>query len=152
MGSKQERGSLQGQLVSQWITSLAIAVVCCSVLFIVFAGYIVQLHETANLLTVRIEMMRDRQNHLESEMAQLRRTPVVQLTTGPQVVEPTEPPPAKATSENGVELTEAATSATAKDEDLLLSATGEISLPSEAMNPDTDIEKMLKDETPSKKK
>lgn len=145
------RATMQAQLVSQWITSLAISVVCCSVLFIVFAGYIVQLHETTNLLTVRLEMLQARQQNVETDMTALRRTPVVNLTTGYMPPAPVLPLPEKATSENGMELSvtmsDDAKSDPAKD-DLILSATGEISLPSAAMNP--DIEKMMS-EPPEKK-
>lgn len=137
--NEETKGTMQAQLVSQWITSLAISVVCCSVLFIVFAGYIVQLHETTNLLTVRVEMIRDRQNYVEDDLAVMRRTPVVTLTTAP-AKSMVQIQPAKATSENGMELSGTATGEgtkeTVKAEDLMLSATGEISLPNDALNPD----------------
>ncbi len=141
--------NMQGQLVSQWITSLAISVVCCSVLFIVFAGYIVQLHESVNLQSVRIEMLLDRQNHLERDMATLRRTPVVTLNTTPQLQpDVAMPQPPKATSENGMELgvTEDVTGIIEKDpakDDLILSATGDVALPRDALNP--EISKMMDD-------
>jgi len=137
--SNEGRNSMKSQLVSQWITSLAISVVCCSVLFIVFAGYIIQLHENNNLLTVRLEMLNDRQNQVETDMAALRRTPVVNLTTNVEKKDEAQDQPAKATSENGMELSETATDDKQKDiskNDASLSATGDVSLPNDAVNPE----------------
>ncbi|MGE4351427.1 MAG: hypothetical protein AB7E52_04475 [Bdellovibrionales bacterium] len=96
--------SLQAQIVAQWITSLAISVVCCAILFIVFAGYIVELHDTTNLLSVKLEVLQERHNQLNSELTLLKRPPVLQIngatalkTMGqPEVVlerQPQTPPP-----------------------------------------------------------
>ncbi len=74
--------SLQAQIVAQWITSLAISVVCCAVLFIVFAGYIVELHDTTNLLTVKLEVLQERHNQLNSELTLMKRPTVVQISNG----------------------------------------------------------------------
>ena len=71
--------ALQTQIVAQWITSLAISVVCCAVLFIVFAGYIVELHDTTNLLTVKLEVLQERHNQLNSEVTLIKRPTVVQI-------------------------------------------------------------------------
>jgi hypothetical protein len=81
--------ALQTQIVAQWITSLAISVVCCAVLFIVFAGYIVELHDTTNLLTVKLEVLQERHNHLVSEVGMIKRPTVVNVNNGLQ----TPPPP-----------------------------------------------------------
>lgn len=74
--------SLQAQIIAQWITSLAISVVCCAVLFIVFAGYIVELHDTTNLLSVKLEVLQERHNQLTSEVTLMKRPTVVQITNG----------------------------------------------------------------------
>lgn len=70
---------MQAQIVAQWITSLALSVICCAILFIVFAGYIVDLHESQNLLTVRLEVLMERHNQLQSELLALKRSPLVQI-------------------------------------------------------------------------
>ena len=79
--------ALQSHFIAQWITSLAISVVCCAILFVVFAGYIVKLHEKTNIAEVRLEVLMSRHNQLQSDVAQLRRTPLVQINspTPPQI-------------------------------------------------------------------
>lgn len=57
----------------QWIVSLAISVVCCASLFVVFAGYIMDMHKTVALLTARWEVMEARQNNLSADMDNVRR-------------------------------------------------------------------------------
>lgn len=83
--------ALQAQIVAQWITSLAISVICCAILFIVFAGYIVDLHETTNLLTVKLELLQERHSMLQNEVIVLKRQHVFQITGTPQVVVPPAP-------------------------------------------------------------
>lgn len=75
------------QIVAQWITSLAISVICCAVLFIVFAGYIVELHSMTNLTMVRLEVLQDKNNQLTSEVNILKRLvppPQIQPQVAPQ--------------------------------------------------------------------
>lgn len=96
--------SLQAQIVAQWITSLAISVVCCAVLFIVFAGYIVELHDTTNLLAVKLEVLQERHNQLNSELTLMKRPTVVQFTNDPakQQMVPTGEMPVVPNGANGV--------------------------------------------------
>lgn len=63
----------QEKLTSQWITSLAISVVCCAALFLVFAGYIIDLHEKTADNSVRLEILQERQHQLVMELDALRR-------------------------------------------------------------------------------
>lgn len=90
--------TLQAQIVAQWITSLAISVVCCAVLFIVFAGYIVDLHDTTNLLTVKLEVLQERHNQLASELTLIKRPTVVQITGAPAQAPAAAPSPDAATT------------------------------------------------------
>lgn len=100
MNNNDNHKTLQTQIVAQWITSLAISVICCAILFIVFAGYIVQLHETTNLLTIKVELLQERNTQLSNEMTMMRKGPVVQingvapgtLTVTPQANVITTPP------------------------------------------------------------
>lgn len=87
----QYQRALQSHFIAQWITSLAISVVCCAILFVVFAGYIVKLHEKTNIAEVRLEVLTERHNQLQSEVMQLRRAPLVQINsqTAPQVSQQT---------------------------------------------------------------
>jgi len=119
MTNDSTKKALQAQLVAQWITSLAISVVCCAVLFIVFAGYIVDLHEVTNLQTVKLELLLERHNQIQNEIAYLKRTPMVQINgvNGTPTVQsvpqqPVEAPAAPAvvppsTSPDGLHLNEA---------------------------------------------
>jgi hypothetical protein len=61
------------RLMAQWIVSLAVSVVCCAVLFVVFAGYIVDIHDSLNLTKVRLEVAQERVTHLNTEVDALRR-------------------------------------------------------------------------------
>ncbi len=99
------------QLVAQWITSLAISVVCCAVLFIVFAGYIVNMNNDMNLLTVRIEVLRERESTMLSDINAIKKTLAIQAA----VPAPSEATPAAAAAPeqlipSSVELPEAAPS------------------------------------------
>lgn len=113
----QYQKALHAHFVAQWITSLAISVVCCAVLFVVFAGYIVKIHEQANIAEVRVEVLTERVSKLQSEVMLLQRGPLVQINspTAPQITQgaTSEQPPAnadkpadaaKATDENGISL------------------------------------------------
>lgn len=74
------------QIVAQWITSIAISVICCAVLFIVFAGYIVDLNSAINLVSVRLEVAQEKYANLYSEVETLKKTLVLQaegVTPGP---------------------------------------------------------------------
>jgi len=79
MSQSANNKALQSQIVAQWITSLAISVVCCAILFIVFAGYIVDLHDSGNLISVKLELLQERHALLQSEVAALKRAPTVQI-------------------------------------------------------------------------
>jgi len=66
------------QSTSWWISSLAISVVCCAILFVVFAGYLVDLDKTMAIMNVRIDMLEQRQNRTDNDMEGLRRRTAVQ--------------------------------------------------------------------------
>jgi len=61
------------RLMAQWIVSLAVSVVCCAVLFVVFAGYIVDLHDALTLTTVRLEVAQEKLSSVTNEVETLRR-------------------------------------------------------------------------------
>lgn len=90
--------TMQSQVIAQWITSLAISVICCAILFIVFAGYIVDLHERTNLEMIKIEVLQERISQLQSEITFIKRTPVVHINTAP----PPLPPQAERAVQDGV--------------------------------------------------
>ncbi len=71
--------SMPNHAITQWITSLAISVICCAILFIVFAGYIVRIQETMNLLSLRVELLKERNDNMTHEISMLRKGPVVQI-------------------------------------------------------------------------
>lgn len=71
--------SMPNHAVTQWITSLAISVICCAILFIIFAGYIVRIQDTTNLLSLRVELLKERNDNMAHEISILRKGPVVQI-------------------------------------------------------------------------
>lgn len=73
-----EQNNSYSQVIAQWITSIAISVVCCAVLFVVFAGYIVDLHSAVNLVSVRLEVAQEKYAYLLSEVDTLKKTLVFQ--------------------------------------------------------------------------
>jgi len=52
----------------QWVTSLAITVVCCAVFFLFFAPYVLESKEEVIRAQVRIEMLEARLNTLENNI------------------------------------------------------------------------------------
>lgn len=108
---KMSQNNAHAQLIAQWITSLAISVICCAVLFVVFAGYIVDLHNSINLATVRLEVIQEKNNQILSDLNALRRGLIPQAALppslpmpppSPEVAAPPQPPSA------GVQISEPA--------------------------------------------
>ncbi|MGB4101232.1 MAG: hypothetical protein WBK91_04930 [Alphaproteobacteria bacterium] len=52
----------------QWITSLAITIVCCAGFFLVFSGNFLDLHKEVTVARVESGMLEARLNHLESHI------------------------------------------------------------------------------------
>lgn len=79
--------------LNQWVVSLAISIVCCAVLFIVFAGYIFDLNSKTAFVQVRLEAMQDRQIQLANEVDILRHPVVstIQMPMAAQAVAPVQP-------------------------------------------------------------
>lgn len=98
------------QLVAQWITSLAISVICCAVLFVVFAGYLVDMHSSINLATVRLEVVQEKCNQMASEIAILKKNVLLQPQQAGAAQPPVqaEAPPPEAPPSTGVEISEPA--------------------------------------------
>ncbi len=79
----QYEKAVQVHFIGQWITSLAISVICCAILFVVFAGYMVGLYEKTNLLEARADIMRENYSNLSSEIMFMRRLPIRSTTRAP---------------------------------------------------------------------
>lgn len=72
-----------------WITSLAISVVCCAILFVVFAGYLFGFREKLLIVETKLSMIEQRNAQLSMEIDNLhRRTPIQQI----QVIPPNAAP------------------------------------------------------------
>lgn len=61
-----------------WITSLAISVVCCAILFVVFAGYLFGFREKLLVVETKLSMMEQRNAQLNMEIDNLSRRAHVQ--------------------------------------------------------------------------
>lgn len=89
----------QQKYLAQWIISLGVSVVCCAVLFIVFATYIMNVHDKAAITAIRLEIMQDRQNQMVAQIDAIIRA-MPQSVRGQNVM-PSQP----AAPADGVRLT-----------------------------------------------
>jgi hypothetical protein len=56
-----------------WITSLALSVVCCAVLFVVFAGYLMEMKENLTVHRIQVEMLDQRMSLISTDVRDVRR-------------------------------------------------------------------------------
>ncbi|MER2520056.1 MAG: hypothetical protein ABTQ34_05130 [Bdellovibrionales bacterium] len=81
-----------------WITSLAISVVCCAILFVVFAGYLFGFREKLLVVETKLSMVEQRNAQLSMEIDNLhRRAPIQHIQVMPsnipqQYMQPMLPP------------------------------------------------------------
>ena len=73
-----------------WITSIAVSVLCCSVLFVLFASYLVDMKEDLRENSMRISALQESQNRLMTsiEMMSKRLPPAPAAATAPATVSP----------------------------------------------------------------
>ncbi|MFY9287406.1 MAG: hypothetical protein WAO98_02765 [Alphaproteobacteria bacterium] len=69
-----DTSSNQNQTVSMWITSLAISVTCCAILFVIFAGYLTDIKRNIDAGNQQIVQMAIYQQKLLTEIQNLQRT------------------------------------------------------------------------------
>jgi phosphate/sulfate permease len=67
------------QVVGQWIVSLAISIVCCAILFLLFSTYIVDIKERANMTEIRLELLQEKYNQLATDMKAMRHKMLVHI-------------------------------------------------------------------------
>jgi hypothetical protein len=80
----EQSNSRNVQALSWWISSLAISVVCCAILFVVFASYIVDLKSTYATTSLKVDMLEDREKEITLAIENLqRRTSVQQIQIMP---------------------------------------------------------------------
>ena len=84
------------QNTTWWITSLAISVTCCAVLFVIFAGYLADINKNIASENLRLEEMAQHEGQLLNEIQMLRHNMTV--TQGSPVVAPTTVPVAVPTT------------------------------------------------------
>ena len=78
------------QIAIWWITSIAVSVLCCSILFVLFASYLVEIKTEVKDSRIRIQTVEERENRILEEIELLRKHVVVQA------------PPAAAATSNGI--------------------------------------------------
>ncbi|HEU0118860.1 MAG TPA: hypothetical protein VFR09_09535, partial [Alphaproteobacteria bacterium] len=59
------------QTISLWITSLAVSITCCAVLFVVFAGYLTDIKKNLAEANTQLEQMSLHQDQLLIEIRSL---------------------------------------------------------------------------------
>lgn len=63
----------KSQSVSWWIASLATSVLCCSILFVLFASYIVDVKTMVEDTGIRIGAIQDREDKILAEIQMMRK-------------------------------------------------------------------------------
>ena len=58
--------------IAQWIISLAISVICCAVLFVIFASYIFELNEKVAMSNAQLSALQESTNLVLTELKQMR--------------------------------------------------------------------------------
>jgi|GEM_PF-5919706 hypothetical protein len=89
------------QIVLWWITSIATSVLCCAVLFILFANYLVDVRASVRDNNERINIVQEREDRILAEIELIRKhtvlqatqpTAAVQVPAGATTTTATEPP------------------------------------------------------------
>ena len=75
-----------------WITSIAVSVLCCSVLFVLFASYLVDIKNSLRNNNDRITIVEDREEQILSEVSLIRKH-VVLIPSQPPAPVPVPPAP-----------------------------------------------------------
>jgi hypothetical protein len=71
-----------------WITSIATAVVCCSILFVLFASYFVDLRDDIRSNFVRLNLIEEREDKILAELESFRKRGFVGEAATPALVAP----------------------------------------------------------------
>lgn len=58
--------------IAQWIVSLAISVICCAILFVIFASYIFDLNEKVAMSNAQLSALQESTNLVLTELKQMR--------------------------------------------------------------------------------
>jgi hypothetical protein len=60
--------------LTHWVISLAISIICCACLFVALAFYITDQHITLSTVSLRMDLLQQRQDRMTAEMEFVRRT------------------------------------------------------------------------------
>ena len=71
-----------------WITSIAVSVVCCATLFVLFASYLVEMKASMQENEMRIEMLEGREKNILVEIQALRKQITPVAVTAPVAAAP----------------------------------------------------------------
>ncbi len=83
------------QSISWWITSLAISIACCAVLFVIFAGYLTSIKREISAENMQLEQMAVHQETLLVELRALQHSlgqPTPSATVAAPTTAPVAPP------------------------------------------------------------
>ena len=61
------------QVTTWWIISIAVAVLCCSVLFVLFASYLVEMREEVRDTDARIRLVEERDDRILAELESMHK-------------------------------------------------------------------------------
>ncbi|MFA5040396.1 MAG: hypothetical protein WC464_02020 [Bdellovibrionales bacterium] len=85
-----------------WITSIAVSVLCCSILFVLFASHLVDVREMVQDTSARIDIISAREDRILAELELIRKHaifPSMQPTAAVKAVPPAVASPAVATED-----------------------------------------------------
>ena len=91
-----------------WITSIATAVVCCSIIFVLFASYFVDIRQDIKDGNIRIHSIEEREDRILAEIEMIRKHGLGPMMTSPPAAEAPAAPaqaPAAPAPEPAVETT-----------------------------------------------
>jgi hypothetical protein len=89
MDSPEEDAAARFQNTVWWITSIAISVVCCSVLFILFASYVAEIKNDIRETSLRINSIEQREDAILTDVEIMNKRAIsLQAGSGSQVPMP----------------------------------------------------------------
>lgn len=71
--------SAKNQTILWWIASIASSVLCCAILFVLFATYLIDIKGAIKDNDERLNLIREREDRILAEIAMIRKHPVFQL-------------------------------------------------------------------------
>jgi len=86
MSLEPPKESFKTQNLTWWIASIATSVLCCSILFVLFGGYIVEVKNSLGEARESIRTIQENEDRILDELQMIRRGLLLKTNKGPQDV------------------------------------------------------------------